>query len=161
MARVTVEDCVTKIPNRFELVLLAVQRARDLTGGAELTVERENDKNPVVALREIAEESVAVDDLRQALISGLQKHVEMDEPEDDGMEILAAAGKEWAGVTGEGETDAAADAKATTLVETEAAPAETDEVAAAEDDRPDTEEAGSDTPAEAESDEKISKSSEP
>ena len=99
MARVTVEDCVTKIPSRFELVLLASQRARDLSSGASPTVERENDKNPVVALREIADETVDFEDMRQTLVSGLQKHVEMDEPEDDTMTILAAAEKEWAGVT--------------------------------------------------------------
>ena len=103
MARVTVEDCITKVPNRFELVLLATHRARDLTGGAELTVERENDKDQVVALREIAEGSIDTEQLRQSLISSLQKHVEIKEPEDDSMEILAAAGKEWAGGTAEAE----------------------------------------------------------
>ena len=103
MARVTVEDCITKVPNRFELVLLATHRARDLTGGAELTVERENDKDQVVALREIAEGSIDTEQLRQSLISSLQKHVEIKEPEDDSMEILAAAGKEWAGGTDEAE----------------------------------------------------------
>ena len=100
MARVTVEDCVIRVPNRFELVLLAVQRARDLTAGASLTVERENDKNPVIALREIAEETIEVDDLRQALVTGLQKHVESEKTEDDTMTILAAAEKDWAGVAG-------------------------------------------------------------
>jgi DNA-directed RNA polymerase subunit omega len=90
MARVTVEDCVVKIPNRFNLVLLAGQRAREISSGGELTLERDNDKNPVVALREIAEGSVDLDNLRQALISSLQKHVESDEPEDDAMELLAA-----------------------------------------------------------------------
>jgi DNA-directed RNA polymerase subunit omega len=83
MARVTVEDCVVKIPNRFELVLLAAQRARDVTGGAQITLERDNDKNPVVALREIAEETIALDHLQNALIKGMQKHVEIDEPEED------------------------------------------------------------------------------
>jgi DNA-directed RNA polymerase subunit omega len=90
MARVTVEDCVLKIPNRFNLVLLSAQRAREILGGGELTVERDNDKNPVVALREIAEGSIDLDNVRQALISSLQKHVESDEPEDDAMELLAA-----------------------------------------------------------------------
>jgi len=84
MARVTVEDCVLKIPNRFELVLIAAQRAREISSGASLTVERDNDKNPVVALREIAEETVALDGLRNGLIEGLQKHVESDEPEEEG-----------------------------------------------------------------------------
>ena len=83
MARVTVEDCVLKVPNRFELVLLAAQRARDVTGGAPITLERDNDKNPVVALREIADETVGLDALQNALIKGMQKHVEIDEPEED------------------------------------------------------------------------------
>jgi len=73
MARVTVEDCVDKVTNRFDLVLLAAQRAREISGGAELTVDRDRDKNPVVALREIAEETVQPDDLREALIGDLQK----------------------------------------------------------------------------------------
>ena len=101
MARVTVEDCVVKIPNRFELVLLASQRARDLSAGAAETVERENDKNPVIALREIADETIDLEELHDALIFGLQKYVEVDEPEDDSMAIFAAAEKEWAGVTGD------------------------------------------------------------
>ncbi len=84
MARVTVEDCVLRIPNRFELVMLAAQRARDVSAGGTLTVERDNDKNPVVALREIAEETVELDVLRTSLIQGLQKHVEVDEPEEEG-----------------------------------------------------------------------------
>lgn len=83
MARVTVEDCVLKVPNRFELVLLAAQRARDVTGGAQITVERDNDKNPVVALREIADATIGLDSLQNALIKGMQKHVEIDEPEED------------------------------------------------------------------------------
>jgi DNA-directed RNA polymerase subunit omega len=83
MARVTVEDCVLKVPNRFELVLLAAQRARDVTAGAQITLERDNDKNPVVALREIADETISLDGLQNALIKGMQKHVEIDEPEED------------------------------------------------------------------------------
>ena len=98
MARVTVEDCVIKVPNRFELVLLAAKRARDLASGVTETVERENDKNPVVALREIAEETIVLEELNDSLIFGLQKYVEVDEPEDDSMAILAAAEKEWTGV---------------------------------------------------------------
>lgn len=86
MARVTVEDCVLRVPNRFELVLVASQRARDISSGARLTVERDNDKNPVVALREIADDTVQTDVLRNAVVSGLQKHVEVDEPEEDEME---------------------------------------------------------------------------
>jgi DNA-directed RNA polymerase subunit omega len=81
MARVTVEDCVQKVPNRFELVLLAAQRARNLSRGEELSVDRDNDKNPVVALREIADSKLSPDDLKEDLIHALQKHVEVDEPE--------------------------------------------------------------------------------
>ena len=83
MARVTVEDCVLKVPNRFDLVMLAAQRARDVASGGQLTIERDNDKNPVVALREIADETVPLDNLQNALIKGMQKHVEIDEPEED------------------------------------------------------------------------------
>jgi DNA-directed RNA polymerase subunit omega len=82
MARVTVEDCVLRVPNRFELVLLAGQRAREITAGSPLSVDRDDDKNPVVALREIAEETVALDHLKDSLIRAMQKHVEMDEPEE-------------------------------------------------------------------------------
>jgi DNA-directed RNA polymerase subunit omega len=92
MARVTVEDCVEKVPNRFELVMLAAQRSRDISAGAEITVERDNDKNPVVALREIAEETVEYDKLNDSLIRGLQKVPEIDEPEEEEpMEMMAAA----------------------------------------------------------------------
>ncbi|MDX9860328.1 MAG: DNA-directed RNA polymerase subunit omega [Rhodospirillales bacterium] len=89
MARVTVEDCVIKIPNRFDLVMVAAQRARDIAAGAPLTVDRDNDKNPVVALREIAEETINIDNLQDSLVKGLQKHVESDEPEEDEMDLLA------------------------------------------------------------------------
>jgi DNA-directed RNA polymerase subunit omega len=89
MARVTVEDCVIKIPNRFDLVMLAAQRARNISAGAAMTVERDNDKNPVVALREIAEETVELNELEDALIKGLQRHVEMDEPEEDDTDMLS------------------------------------------------------------------------
>jgi DNA-directed RNA polymerase subunit omega len=82
MARVTVEDCVVRVPNRFDLVLVAAQRAREITAGAPLTLDRDDDKNPVVALREIADETVAVDRLQDQLIRGMQKHVEIDEPEE-------------------------------------------------------------------------------
>jgi DNA-directed RNA polymerase subunit omega len=91
MARVTVEDCVLKIPNRFELVMLAAQRARDISTGSPLTVDRDNDKNPVVALREIADETVVLETLKNSLVQGLQKHVENDQPEEDNLEGLAAA----------------------------------------------------------------------
>ncbi len=83
MARVTVEDCVDKVPNRFDLVLVAAQRARQISAGGELLVERDNDKNPVVALREIAEELVDPAVLEETIISSMQYHVEVDEPEDD------------------------------------------------------------------------------
>ncbi len=86
MARVTVEDCVLKVPNRFELVLVAGQRARDISSGGKLTVDRDNDTNPVVALREIAEDTISLDVLQNSLIQSLQKHVEVDEPEEDEME---------------------------------------------------------------------------
>ncbi|MBF0304395.1 MAG: DNA-directed RNA polymerase subunit omega [Alphaproteobacteria bacterium] len=90
MARVTVEDCILRIPNRFDLVLSAAQRARDVSAGARITVDRDNDKNPVVALREIAEATIDIDNLHNALVTGLQKHVEHDEPEEDEMETLVA-----------------------------------------------------------------------
>lgn len=86
MARVTVEDCVLKVPNRFELVMLAAQRARDVASGAQITVDRDRDKNPVVALREIADETIDLEMLRDGLIRGLQKHVEADEPEEDAID---------------------------------------------------------------------------
>ncbi|MDD9878809.1 MAG: DNA-directed RNA polymerase subunit omega [Magnetovibrio sp.] len=89
MARVTVEDCVVKIPNRFDLVMIASQRARGISAGAQLTVDRDNDKNPVVALREIAEETVELGDLEEELIKSLQTFVEMDEPEDEEVDMLA------------------------------------------------------------------------
>jgi len=92
MARVTVEDCVLKVPNRFELVALAAQRSRGISAGAPLTLERDNDKNPVVALREIADETIDLDDLKGSVIRGMQKHVEIDEPEDeDPIELVAGA----------------------------------------------------------------------
>jgi DNA-directed RNA polymerase subunit omega len=81
MARVTVEDCVDKVPNRFELVLLSAHRARMISGGAPITIDRDNDKNPVVALREIAERTVKPGDLKEDFIHSLQKNVEVDEPE--------------------------------------------------------------------------------
>jgi len=92
MARVTVEDCVEKVPNRFELVMLAAQRSRDISAGAEITLDRDNDKNPVVALREIAEETVDRDKLNDSLVRSLQKVPEIDEPEEEEpMEMMAAA----------------------------------------------------------------------
>ena len=87
MARVTVEDCIDKVDNRFELVLLASHRARLISQGAPITIDRDNDKNPVVALREIADETLSPGDLKEDLIHSLQKHVEVDEPESDGPEL--------------------------------------------------------------------------
>ena len=84
MARVTVEDCVDKIPNRFELLLIATHRARTLGNGAQMTVEAENDKNPVIALREIAAKTISANDLRESLIHSLQEQVEIDEPASSG-----------------------------------------------------------------------------
>jgi DNA-directed RNA polymerase subunit omega len=109
MARVTVEDCVLKVPNRFELVLLAAQRARDVASGSQLSLDRDNDKNPVVALREIAAESIGLDNLQNALIKGMQKHVEVDEPEED-HEIEIGAQPVWPAdltsvAAGDGDTD--------------------------------------------------------
>ncbi len=89
MARVTVEDCVDKIPNRFQLVMMAAQRARGISAGAPLTIERDDDKNPVVSLREIAEKSVSMEELSEELIKSLQTFVAMDEPEDEEMDLLA------------------------------------------------------------------------
>ena len=91
MARVTVEDCVDKVPNRFELVLLAAHRAREVSSGAAITVDRDNDKNPVVSLREIAEETQSADELRERLIESNQTQIEVDEPEDDAMALLMGA----------------------------------------------------------------------
>ncbi|AWZ18998.1 DNA-directed RNA polymerase subunit omega [Roseovarius sp. TM1035] len=88
MARVTTEDCVDKVPNRFDLVMLAAHRAREIAAGSPLTVDRDNDKNPVVALREIAEETQAADDLRERLIESNQTQIEVDEPEEDSMALL-------------------------------------------------------------------------
>ena len=88
MARVTVEDCVDKVPNRFELVMLAAHRARSLASGSPLTVDRDNDKNPVVALREIADETLTADQLRKSAIESFQRQIEVDEPEEDVMTLL-------------------------------------------------------------------------
>ncbi|WP_102957814.1 DNA-directed RNA polymerase subunit omega [Mangrovicella endophytica] len=94
MARVTVEDCVDKVENRFELVLLASHRARQISQGQPITVDRDNDKNPVVALREIADETLSPGDLKEDLIHSLQKHVEVDEPEPQAPSVPAVAAGE-------------------------------------------------------------------
>lgn len=105
MARVTVEDCIVKIPNRFELVMSAAQRTRDISAGAELTVDRDNDKNPVVSLREIADETVSIDGLKESLIRGSQRMAPSRDEEEE-----TAAGEETAEVQAEESADALADA---------------------------------------------------
>jgi len=125
MARVTVEDCVVKIPNRFDLVMVAAQRARDISAGALLTVDRDNDKTPVISLREIADETVDLEALQAALILGLQRHVEIDEPEEEQSEF-DIAGLEMA--VGAGQSGAAqpsgAEAQASEKMVEESVPAE-------------------------------------
>jgi DNA-directed RNA polymerase subunit omega len=101
MARVTVEDCVDKVENRFELVLLASHRARMVASGAPLTVDRDNDKNPVVALREIADQTIAPEDLKEDLIHSLQKYVEVDEPEPEVVPMIASPATAEKGNTAE------------------------------------------------------------
>ncbi|MCH2165653.1 MAG: DNA-directed RNA polymerase subunit omega [Marinovum sp.] len=91
MARVTVEDCVDKVPNRFELVMLAAHRAREISAGSAITLDRDNDKNPVVSLREIAEETQSADELRERLIESNQTQIEVDEPVEDSMALLMGA----------------------------------------------------------------------
>lgn len=98
MARVTVEDCVTKIPNRFDLVLGAAHRARQIAAGSTLLIERDNDKNPVVALREIADEKLKPSDLKESLVSMQQKHIEVDEPEEDRLDAAAMAAEKKEGL---------------------------------------------------------------
>jgi DNA-directed RNA polymerase subunit omega len=93
MARVTVEDCIDKVENRFDLVLLASHRARMISSGAPITVDRDNDKNPVVALREIADQTVSPGDLKEDLIHSLQKYVEVDEPESEAVPLIGASGE--------------------------------------------------------------------
>ena len=90
MARVTVEDCVEKVPNRYELLMVAAQRAKDIESGSPLLVDRDNDKNSVVALREIAENKLSIENLQKSLVMNLQKFVEVEEPEEEELEILAA-----------------------------------------------------------------------
>ncbi len=92
MARVTVEDCIDKVENRFDLVLLASHRARMISSGAQITLDRDNDKNPVVALREIAEQTISPGDLKEDLIHTLQKYVEVDEPEPESVPLIGTSG---------------------------------------------------------------------
>lgn len=109
MARVTVEDCIDKVDNRFELVLLAGHRARQISQGAAITIDRDNDKNPVVALREIADETLSPEDLKEDLIHSLQKHVEVDEPEAEAPALSTEAGEETIIATDESEENIAFD----------------------------------------------------
>lgn len=97
MARVTVEDCVLQVPNRFELVMLSAHRARALASGAELYVERDRDKNPVVALREVAEQKLDLSGLEESLIKGLQKRIEPEQPEEDVVELMVGEQQNWIG----------------------------------------------------------------
>lgn len=92
MARVTVEDCIDKVDNRFDLVLLAGHRARMISSGSQITVDRDNDKNPVVALREIADTTISPGDLKEDLIHSLQKYVEVDEPESESVPLVGGSG---------------------------------------------------------------------
>jgi DNA-directed RNA polymerase subunit omega len=101
MARVTVEDCIDKVENRFELVLVAAHRARMISSGQQITVDRDNDKNPVVALREIADSTQAPEDLKEDLIHSLQKHVEVDEPEAEVVPALTPAASAHVGGSGD------------------------------------------------------------
>lgn len=133
MARVTVEDCVTKISNRFDLVLVSAQRARQLSSGTLPLLERDNDKNPVIALREIAEEKVSPEEIRESLIYGMQRHVEVDEPEEDDLSLLAVgrkAAEEGGELTPEALERASAELKAEEAASTEGEAAEAGDDAA-------------------------------
>jgi len=103
MARVTVEDCIVQVPNRFELVMLSAHRARALASGAELKLDRDRDKNPVVALREIAEQKLELDVLNESLIKGLQKRIEPDQPEEEVVELIAGEQQNWIGAADDAE----------------------------------------------------------
>ncbi len=100
MARVTVEDCIQKLPNRFELVLMSAHRARMIAQGAPLTLDRDNDKNPVVALREIGDSTIDVEDLREDYVHSMQKHVEVDEPEESAVPLLTSGDESTVGAEG-------------------------------------------------------------
>lgn len=104
MARVTVEDCIVQVPNRFDLVMVAAQRAREIASGALLQVERDRDKNPVVSLREIAEEKLDLPALQESLVKGLQRRVEPDQPEEEVVELMVGEQQQW--VTDKDEDDA-------------------------------------------------------
>ena len=129
MARVTVEDCVLKVPNRFDLVMVAAQRSREISAGSPLTVERDNDKNPVIALREIAEETVSIEELSDALIQGMQRHVEIDEPEEEPQDFEMSVIAMGAEVAGEGMPSVDSLIMGETGAEAETSKEGTDEVA--------------------------------
>jgi DNA-directed RNA polymerase subunit omega len=101
MARVTVEDCVLQVPNRFELVMLSAHRARALASGAELKVERDRDKNPVVALREVAEQKLDLSSLEESLVKSLQKRIEPEQPEEEVVELMTGEQQNWLGAMDE------------------------------------------------------------
>ena len=126
MARVTVEDCVERIPNRFELVMLAAQRARDISAGAQITVERDNDKNPVVALREVADASIPFDKLTEGIVRGHQRHAGMDEPDEEIVDLMAGE-EEWLRQTTGADSDAPSSDDETVLSESEDAEAAADD----------------------------------
>jgi DNA-directed RNA polymerase subunit omega len=128
MARVTVEDCITRIPNRFDLVLRAARRARDISAGIPLTIDRDNDKNPVVALREIADATVNLDGLEEAIIQNYQRHVEEVEPEEELIELTVAE-EEFTGVA---EAPAAKEEVSEDELSVEGEPAEEEAAAAGE-----------------------------
>lgn len=107
MARVTVEDCILKVPNRFDLVMFAAQRAREIAAGGALTVDRDNDKNPVVSLREIADETVDIEELQESLVLGLQKHVENDDVSEDELDETTGLIAEETGIAVAGQHDTA------------------------------------------------------
>jgi DNA-directed RNA polymerase subunit omega len=128
MARVTVEDCIDKVENRFDLVLLASHRARMISSGQQITIDRDNDKNPVVALREIADETLAPEDLKEDLIHSLQKHVEVDEPEAEVVPALTpAAASDVGGVDGDIQFDRMTEEDLLRGLEGLVPPAETDD----------------------------------
>lgn len=132
MARVTVEDCVQRIPNRFELVMMAAQRSRELSVGGELTVDRDNDKNPVVALREIADETIPIPELEEELILSLQRHGDTDDPEEEAEELFAMEEK----LAASAEAELAALAAGAGAVASVEEPAVVEEPAAEENDKP-------------------------
>ena len=133
MARVTVEDCIEKIPNRFDLVMLSAQRARQISSGEEITIERDNDKNPVVALREIADQTVPIPELEEELILSLQRHGDTDDPEEEAEELFAM--EEELAASAEAELAALA-AGADAVVASVEEPAVVEEPAAEENDKP-------------------------